>query len=131
MPKTKSKRQPYPSDLTDAEWALIEPLLPPPAQCGHPRTVDLREVMNALIYMARTGCQWRHLPHDFPPWSTVHTYFRKWRMSGDWERINTQLRQQVRLKFGRYKDPSVALIDTQSARTTEKGGPVDMMQAKR
>lgn len=130
MPKTKAKRKPYPSDLTDAQWAILEPLLPPPRRRGHPRTVDLREVMNALLYMARSGCSWRSLPHDFPPWPTVQTYFRNWTLTGDWERINRALCQKVRLKYGRGLDPTAAIIDAQSAKTTEKGGLVAATEAR-
>lgn len=130
MPKTRAKRKPYPSDLTDAQWAILEPLLPSPKGRGHPRTADLREVLNAILYIARTGCQWRSLPHDFPPWPTVHTYFRNWRLTGDWERISTALRQQLRLKSGRGMDPTAAIVDSQSVKTTEKGGLVGMTAAR-
>lgn len=124
-------RKPYPSDLSDAEWALLEPLIPPPKPGGHPRTVNVREVLNALFYMGRTGCQWRQLPHDFPPWPTVHDYYRRWRREGVWEQINAAFREQVRIQAGREATPSAAAIDAQSVRTTEKGGPMGMTRARR
>ena len=93
--------QPYPSDLTDQEWAFLSPLIPPAKPGGRPRTVDMRAVLNALLYVDRTGCQWRALPHDFPPWPTVWTDLRTWRNDGSWQRIHTALREAVRVKQGR------------------------------
>jgi putative transposase len=90
--------QRYPSDLTDQEWTILEPLIPPAKPGGRPRTVNMREVLNAIFYVDRTGCQWRALPHGFPPWPTVWSYFRTWRNDGTWERIHTVLREQVRVK---------------------------------
>lgn len=124
-------RPAYPSDLTDAQWELIEPLLPPPKPGGHPRTVDLREVLNGILYLLRSGCSWRMLPHDLPSWGTVHYYFRQWRLDGTWERIHEALRPQVREAAGRDPTPSAAIIDSQSVKTTEKGGLGAMTQAKR
>ena len=124
-------RRPYPTDLTDGEWAVLQPLLPLPSKRGRPRTVELREVINALRYMVRSGCAWRCLPHDFPPWPTVHYYFRKWSGGGELERIHAELREQERRRQGRHSTPSVASVDSQSAKTTEKGGLAATTQARR
>lgn len=115
-------RKPYPSDLTDAEWSILEPLIPPAKSGGHPRTTNMREVVNAIFYLVRSGCAWRALPHDFPSWSTVWTYFRTWRLTGVWEAMHTALREAVRLSQGREATPSAAILDSQSVKTTEQGG---------
>jgi putative transposase len=116
-------RKPYPTDLTDEQWARIAPSIPPAMPGGRRRTVNVREVVNAILYFVRTGCQWRNLPHDFPPWGTVHYYYRRWRLDGTWQKVHDALREQVRSeKEGREATPSAAIIDSQSAKTTEKGG---------
>jgi putative transposase len=112
----------YPTDLTDAQWAVLEPLLRQAAGPGRPTELDLRRVVNALLYKTRSGCQWRMLPSDFPPYSSVRYYFDKWRQDGTWQRINDTLRQAVRQQLGREREPRIAVIDTQSVKTTEAGG---------
>jgi putative transposase len=124
-------RQPYPTDLTDVQWARIAPLLPPTLPGGRPRSVDLREVLNAILYLTRAGCSWRLLPHDLPPWGTVHYYYRRWRLDGTWQQIHDILREQVRVKGGRKFSPSAAILDSQSVKTTEKGGSGALMPARK
>ena len=116
-------RQPYPSDLTAAQWRRLKPWLPAPKTQGRPRTVSLREVVNALLYVLRTGCSWRSLPHDFPCWQTVYGYFRRWRREALWERIHEALRPRVRRRAGREATPRAALLDSPSVKTTEGAGP--------
>lgn len=121
----------YPSDLTNSEWEILELLLPPPKPGGRPRTVNLREVMNAIFYVLRGGIPWRFLPKEFPPWKTVYHYFRLWRMDGTWEMLNTRLRKQVRRQSGREASPSAGVVDSQSAKTTERGDLAAMMAVRR
>jgi putative transposase len=116
-------RKSYPSDLSDAEWEVLKPLLPSPKGFGHPVEVDFREILNGIFYVQRTGCQWEMLPHDLPPYSTVYGYFQKWQRRGIWQQIHDQARQQVRQKLGREVDSTVAIADSQSVKTTEKRGP--------
>lgn len=110
----------YPSDLTDEQWQVLRPLLPPPAPTGR-RRIDRRWVLNAIFYVVRTGCQWRQLPRDFPPWKTVYTVFWRWRRSGAWKRMHDALRELERERQGKRPTPTVAIVDSQSIRTAEGG----------
>jgi transposase len=114
-------RKPYPSDLSDAEWEKIKPLLPGPNTLGSPRTVDLREILNAIFYRVDNGCKWRAIPHDFPPHQTVYDYFRRWVKTGLWQQINQALVVQVRQQQGRNAKPSLVIIDSHSIKGTSKG----------
>ena len=111
----------YPSDLTDAEWALVEPLIPPARRGGRPRDVNVREVLNAIFYVLSTGCQWKALPKDLPPKSTAHYYFMLWDWDGTLERIHHALYVAAREQAGREASPTAAIIDSQSAKAAQKG----------
>ena len=124
-------RQRYPSDLKDEEWQLLEPLLPAPKPTGRPIKHSRREVVNGIRYVLRTGCAWRMLPHDLPPWRTTFHYFRTWRRDGTLKRIHGSLRDRLRRAEGRAASPSGAIIDSQSVKTTEKGGLVAMTLVRR
>jgi putative transposase len=138
MPWTKTTRVEYQrnglryaSDLTDAEWMLIVRQMPPRRRLGRPRKVDMREIVQAIFYILSTGCQWRALPREFPPYSTVQGYFYAWRDSGRWQRIVQALVRQARRRLGRKPRPTAAVIDSQTASTTEAGGPCGFDPGKR
>ena len=113
----------YPSDLADQEWHLIKSLIPRAKPGGRPRSTDMRLVVNAIFYLDRTGCAWRYLPREYPPWETVYGYFRRWRISGLWQRIHDRLRSLGSQAEGRQSQPSAAILDSQSVKTTARGGP--------
>jgi transposase len=119
----------YPSDLTDAEWALIAPLIPPAKRGGNKRTVDIREVVNGLLYILSTGCQWAALPKNLPARSTVNDYFRRWDYDGTLDRLQHTLYVQCREQAGREASPSAAIIDSQSVKSAEKGGAAPSRRA--
>src|SRR5215211_3861786 len=112
----------YSTDLTDAEWEYIESYVPAPNKRGRPRIHSTREVLNAIFYVLKSGCPWRLLPREFPPWETVYFWFRRWRIDGTWERLNAALRERLRTRLGRNPQPSAAIFDSQSAKTTGVGG---------
>lgn len=124
-------RKPYASDLTTAQWKLIEYLVPPAKPGGRPREVSMREVLNAIMYVLRSGCAWRLLPHDFPKWNIVYYYFWRFRKDGLWQDIHDLLRDELRVKEGREVSPSAAVLDSQSVKTTEKRGFAVTMPARR
>src|ERR1700690_70568 len=125
------ERSSYPTDLTDEQWKLVEPLIPPAVPGGRDRSVDMREVVNGVLYLNPNGCAWRSLPHEFPPWGTVWYYFRRFRNDGTWKTIHDALRAKVRNKAGKKKSPSAAILDSQTVKTTEKRGSAGTTRARR
>jgi len=125
------ERQPYPSDLTDAQWEALQEAVPKPKKPGRPPKYPRREIWNAIFYQDRTGCQWRALPHDLPPWNLVWEHFSRWRDRGLIQRVHDALRTEVRVQDGREACPSAAIIDSQSVRTSQKGGPTATTPARR
>ena len=128
---SRAARAAYPSDLTDAQWAVIAPLIPPAEPGGRARGVDMHEIFNGILYVLRSGCSWRMLPHDLPPWGTVHYYYRRFRRDGTWLQVHERLRTKVRRGAGRHPQPSAAILDSQSVKTTKKGDPHAAMTAPR
>ena len=124
------KRKAYPSDISNEEWEMIEPLLPVEQGIGRPREVDYREIINGIFYVLHEGCTWRALPHDLPPWQTVYNYFRYWQKLGIWQKIHTQLREQVRMRMNKCNMPTAGIIDSQSVKTAEKRGKSTAMMAE-
>ena len=126
-----SARIPYPSDLTGPQWAQVSRFIPAPKKGGRPAKYDRREIVNALLYVARTGCQWRAMPHDLPPWRITYWYFKQWKKDGTIDRLMDELRGDLRQAEGRQRQPSAAVLDSQSVKTTEKGGPGAMTPVRR
>jgi putative transposase len=120
----------YPTDRTDPEWSILAPHFPP-AATGRPRTRPVREILDAIFYVLRAGCAWRLLPREFPPWPTVYYYFRTWRTDGTWDLASQELRRAERVRQGRDPEPSAAIVDSQSVKTTEKGDRAATTSARR
>lgn len=123
----------YPTDLTDEQWSLLEPMMPPPGVGGRPQSVPRRTIINAILYLQRAGCAWRLLPREFGNWSTIYYYFRLWRIDGTWELIHKKLREKVRRKIGKKPTPTAAILDSQSVKTAapQKGGRMATTRVRR
>ena len=126
-----SQRKAYPSDLTDAQWQILSPLVPAAKKGGRRANYERREIINAVLYLTRNGCSWRALPHDLPPWSLVHYYFWHWKQDGTWQSVQEHLTGDLRQKMGRERHPSAAVLDSQSVKTVEKGGHAATTRARR
>jgi len=124
-------RQPYPTDLTDKEWALLAPDVPTAKPGGRPEKYPTREILNGIFYILRGGCAWRLLPHDFPPWQIVYQYFWRWKQDGTWHVMHDLRRGDVRVAAGKQRQPSAAIIDSQAVKTTEKGGSAALRHTNR
>src|SRR5258708_20160512 len=111
-------RMPYPSDVTDEEWAILEPLIPGEKPGGRPQEIERREIVNAIVYVLRSSCPWRMLPHDLPRWFTAYWYFRRWKQQGIWEQVNAALRRELRVSVGRQSEPLPAILPSQSINTS-------------
>ncbi len=131
MEQSTSPRQCYSTDLTDDQWQVLEALVPAAKKGGRRAKYERREIVNALLYLTKNGCTWRNLPHDLPPWSLAHYYFWHWKQDGTWHNIHDRLREQLRQKIGRDPHPSAAVLDSQSVKTTEKGGRAATMVTRR